>query len=340
MHWGLAPDFFERKMKDGEAMLLLDGLDEAPRSAERESMARLFEEATQVFSQCRFVVTTRPLAYTGRSVLEGFETARIEPLGADSVRKFLEQWCQGLFPQSAPSAERHLAELDAALHANSEIRRMASNPVMLTALAVVHWNERRLPEQRADLYESILNWLARSREKREGRDPAERCLELLQHLALGMQDQVGGRALQVSKGAAADMLSSAFDDAPAPRRRALALAFVDQEEVDSGIIVSRGSEVRFWHLTFQEYLAARVIAGLSDEAQHRLVLARGRIYRSEWREVVLLLSGVLHRQGKDKVNGLVSAVLESLGPHPSLADRALCACCIGCHGAGSTAIRF
>jgi predicted NACHT family NTPase len=340
MHWGLAPDFFERKMKDGEAMLLLDGLDEAPRSAERESMARLFEEATQVFSQCRFVVTTRPLAYTGRSVLEGFETARIEPLGADGVRKFLEQWCQGLFPQSAPSAERHLAELDAALHANSEIRRMASNPVMLTALAVVHWNERRLPEQRADLYESILNWLARSREKREGRDPAERCLELLQHLALGMQDQVGGRALQVSKGAAADMLSSAFDDAPAPRRRALALAFVDQEEVDSGIIVSRGSEVRFWHLTFQEYLAARAIAGLSDEAQHRLVLARGRIYRSEWREVVLLLSGVLHRQGKDKVNGLVSAVLESLGPHPSLADRALCACCIGCHGAGSTAIRF
>ena len=42
------------------------------------------------------------------------------------------------------------------------------NPVMLTALAVVHWNERRLPEQRADLYESILTWLARAREQRQG----------------------------------------------------------------------------------------------------------------------------------------------------------------------------
>jgi hypothetical protein len=31
---------------------------------------------------------------------------------------------------------------------------------MLTALAVVHWNEHRLPEQRADLYDSILRWLA------------------------------------------------------------------------------------------------------------------------------------------------------------------------------------
>jgi hypothetical protein len=29
-----------------------------------------------------------------------------------------------------------------------------------TALAVVHWNEKRLPEQRADLYESIITWLS------------------------------------------------------------------------------------------------------------------------------------------------------------------------------------
>src|ERR1022692_1139577 len=338
--WGLAAPFFEGKLKSGEAAVLLDGLDEAPNRTEREAMARLLENATRAYGKCSFVVTTRPLAYQGQAVLADFETANIAPLEPQAIDTFLERWCAALFSENPASSASHLAELSGALRARAEIRRMARNPVMLTALAVVHWNERRLPEQRADLYESILNWLGRSREEGEGRDPAERCLERLQHLALGMQDQVGGRALQVSKGAAADMLSSAFDDAPAPRRRALALAFVDQEEVDSGIIVSRGSEVRFWHLTFQEYLAARAIAGLSDEAQHRLVLARGRIYRSEWREVVLLLSGVLHRQGKDKVNGLVSAVLESLGPHPSLADRALCACCIGCHGAGSTAIRF
>jgi hypothetical protein len=46
---------------------------------------------------------------------------------------------------------------------------MVRNPVMLTALAVVHWNERRLPEQRAELYESIITWLSRSREQRPGR---------------------------------------------------------------------------------------------------------------------------------------------------------------------------
>jgi hypothetical protein len=327
-NWDLDAGFFERKLSDGSAILLLDGLDEAPRKAERESIARLFEHATQAYKQCRFVVTTRPLTYTGRSLLEGFETAQIEPLGAEAIQRFLEHWCRGLFPESAHAAELHLAELAEALRSSAEIRRMARNPVMLTALAVVHWNERRLPEQRADLYESVLNWLARSREKREGREPADRCLAILQQLALGMQSQPEGRALQVSKGRAADMLAPQFDAVPEPRRRQIAQEFVEQEEVDSGIVVSRGSEIRFWHLTFQEYLAARAIAGLADKAQQNLLLTAERIYKPEWREVALLLGGVLHKQGKDKMDGLVSALLEK-GECPSLAQQVRCAGLLG-----------
>jgi hypothetical protein len=328
-NWGLDAGFFERKLGGGSAILLLDGLDEAPRVAERESIARLFEHATQTYKQCPFVVTTRPQAYTGRSLLADFEIAQIEPLGPDAIQTFLERWCRGLFPESAPAAQHHLAELTEALRSIAEIRRMARNPVMLTALAVVHWNERRLPEQRADLYESVLNWLARSREKREGRQPADRCLALLQQLALAMQTQPEGRVLQVSIGRAADILAPQFDAAPEPRRRHMAQEFVEQEEVDSGIIVSRGSETRFWHLTFQEYLAARATAGLADKAQQNLLLMAARIYKPEWREVALLLGGVLHKQGKDKMDGLVSAILEQMGEYPSVAGQARCAGLLG-----------
>jgi len=328
-NWDLDAAFFERKLSDGSAILLLDGLDEAPRTAARESIARLFEHATQSYKHCRFVVTTRPLAYTGLTLLENFETAQIEPLEPEAIQKFLEHWCRGLFPESAHTAELHLAELAEALRSSSEIRRMARTPVMLTALAVVHWNERRLPEQRADLYESVLNWLARSREKREGRAPAERCLALLQQLALAMQSQRGGRGLQVSRGRALDMLVAQFEEVLEGQRRKAAQDFLAQEEVDSGIIVSRGSEIRFWHLTFQEYLAARAIAGFADKAQQDLLLKAGRIYRPEWREVALLLGGVLYKQGKDKVDGLVSAVLAKLGERPSLSQQARCVGLLG-----------
>ena len=53
---------------------------------------------------------------------------------------------------------------------------------MLTALAVVHWNEKRIPEQRADLYESVIGWLSRARKREAGRLPPERCVSLLQKL--------------------------------------------------------------------------------------------------------------------------------------------------------------
>ncbi|HEV3202262.1 MAG TPA: SUMF1/EgtB/PvdO family nonheme iron enzyme, partial [Bryobacteraceae bacterium] len=320
LNWGLHQDFFRDKLSSGNSILLLDGLDEAPGKMERDSVARLFEIATGAYRECRFVVTTRPLAFNG---LAGFETVQIEPLEPPAIEKFLEHWCHGLFPESDHSANRHLSELREALRARVEIRRMARNPVMLTALAVVHWNERRLPEQRADLYESILMWLARAREKRPGRESAERCLTLLQQLALAMQNHPKGRQVQVEKGWAADVLAPQFSD------RTAAIAFVEQEEVDSGIIVSRGSEVRLWHLTFQEYLAARAIAGLADTAQHKLLMTRAKIYKPEWREVGLLLAGVLIRQGQAKVDGLFAAALDRLGPKPKLVQQARCAGILG-----------
>jgi len=257
-------------------------------------------------------------------VLADFQTVQIEPLEPEAIQKFLEHWCAALFPESKDAAKRHLGELSEALRRVPEIRRMARNPVMLTALAVVHWNERRLPEQRADLYESIVNWLARSREKRKGREPAERCLALLQRLALAMQSNPQGRQVQVEKGQAAEVLAGQFDGLDE------ALKFVEQEEVDSGIIVSRGPAVRFWHLTFQEFLAARAIAGLAEKDQMDVLFRDKRVFLAEWREVLLLLFGVLLvKQGPAKVDGLFAALLDDLGENATLAAKARCAGLLG-----------
>lgn len=328
--WDLDAEFFERKLGEASTTVLLDGLDEVPDRVAREAIARLFERAAAAYRECRFVVTTRPQAYTGEATLADFHQVGIDELEPEAIERFLGHWAGCLHSGEPSRAEAHRKELAEALHKRVEIRRMARNPVMLTALAVVHWNERRLPEQRADLYESILTWLARSREQKPGRAPAERCLELLAQLALGMQDQPQGRLTQVSKGRAAEMLVPQFRQVDKGERFQRAQRFLDQEEVDSGILVSRGSELRFWHLTFQEYLAARAIAGKEDVARNKLLLAGDRLYRPEWREVLLLLAGILHvKQGRDKVDGLFRAVLEALKPKASLAQRARCAGLLG-----------
>jgi predicted NACHT family NTPase len=198
---------------------MLDGLDEAPDRPAREMLSRLIEHAADQYNRCRFVVTSRPPAYTEGAVLPDFTHARIDPLSDQAVEQFLGRWCGALYSDHPAAADQHCQELLRALELRPEIREMVRNPVMLTALAVVHWNERRLPEQRAELYESIITWLSRSREQRPGRLSAERTVAHLGELALKMQNHPDGRQIQISQHWAAEAIPTALPTGPIRSRR-------------------------------------------------------------------------------------------------------------------------
>ena len=94
--------------------------------------------------------------------------------------------------------------------------------------------------------------------------------------------------------------------------------------------MSRGPEIAYWHLTFQEYLAALEIAGWEDGDQYKLLLGRSpKIYQPEWRETVLLNGGLLYNVGPRKVDALLRNVLDKMGEQPTLANRAECVGLIG-----------
>jgi len=305
---GLSKEWFRRLLEDGRGIILVDGLDEAPSLQARKTMARLVENCARVYKNCHFVVTSRPKAYTAETTLYGFEPFEVQPLGESAVNLFLSRWCEALFPEEISLRERHLAELQFALESRPEIRRMASNPVMLTALATVHWNERRIPEQRAELYESIVSWLARARESRKGRSSAERCISRLQAIALAMQNSSEGRLVEMSRRVAAEQIASRFEDGGSSVEGAE--RFLIEEELDSGIVVGRGDNVRFWHLSFQEFLAARAAAGLREQDQNELFFADlNKTLSPEWRETALLFSGILYHQGPEKLDAFVSSML-------------------------------
>ncbi|WP_100919945.1 SUMF1/EgtB/PvdO family nonheme iron enzyme [Candidatus Thiodictyon syntrophicum] len=331
---GLTADAFRRLLTDGEALILLDGLDEAPDRLQRQQAATLIEHLALAYPDCPLVVTSRPAALQDTPVLTGFAQTTIEALDPGAIDGFLGRWSRALFADHPERAQAHHAELTAALASRPEIRRLARNTVMLTALAVVHWNDKRLPEQRAELYESIIRWLSEARERRPGREKPQRCRQLLADLALAMQTEARGRQVQVSRHWAAERLAHRFGLADDAEARERADAFLAEEEIDSGLIVRRGHQLKFWHLTFQEYLAAQALGGRGDAERTTLLLSPGvtevpALYRPEWRETVLLLGGVLWLQGQDRVDDLVAAVLQSLGETPTRAEQARAAGLLG-----------
>ena len=328
--WGLGADFFRGKLgqKDG-ALLLLDALDEAPDRLARKSLLRLVELAGQRFGQARIVVTSRPPAYGGEDVIPGFTTVQIGPLQDEAIDTFLANWCRLLYPESDESAAKHGEQLQAEIHSRPEILDMAVNPVMLTALAVVHWNDKHLPDQRAELYEAVLRWLARRREERIEQVRAERCLDLMAQLAYAMHTERTGKKVEIAPYAAARAIAPRFRELPEEEKIPAAEQLLGEEELHSGIIVRRGDLLKFWHQTFQEYLSARAVAGKQAEWR-RLLIEEQKAYLPEWRETLLLLAGVLHSQSPDRVDALVKLILDELRDPVRLRD---CARAVGLVGA-------
>jgi formylglycine-generating enzyme required for sulfatase activity len=196
---------------------------------------------------------------------------------------------------------------------------MAVNPVMLTALASLHWNRTRLPDQRSELYESVLDWLAKAHEEKRIMSAAQ-CLALMQHLAYTMHADPKGKLVEVTRFEAARILAPRFRDVAEDEQHAAADTFLEEEETDSGILVSRGNTLRYWHLTFQEHLAARALAS-RDADRRRLLFDEGKLYRPEWRETVLLLAGILCKQGQERIDAFLARILDGLANDASLAAR-------------------
>jgi formylglycine-generating enzyme required for sulfatase activity len=310
--WKLSKDDFDSELEEGRCMILLDGLDEAPSREVRVHLSRLAGNLVKAYPKCQVVLTSRPaaLADGADAVPLDFQTVEISLLDDRGIEDFLTRWCSILYAGASDKSERYKEELREALE-HSQIKVMAKTPVMLTALAVIHWNEKRLPEQRAELYESVLTWLFRSRAEKEGRKR-----KLLQKLALAMFMDPDGRQRQVGLRWAAERLQSEFKPDGEDNEAEQAEKFLHGEMVDSGVIVERELRLEFWHLSFQEYLAAYEIGGMSDDNQVKTLFHDQRLYQSEWREVVLLLGGVLYKQGDDKINNLINRIIKR-GPKES-----------------------
>ena len=92
---------------------------------------------------------------------------RIGDLELPEVRVFFDHFARALALSEA-EGKQFKEGLELALASRPEIREMAGNPVMLTALAVLQHNDQRLPEYRVELYGSILSWLAAAREDKRG----------------------------------------------------------------------------------------------------------------------------------------------------------------------------
>jgi formylglycine-generating enzyme required for sulfatase activity len=203
------------------------------------------------------------------------------------------------------AAEEERQDLLASILPGSGIERLASNPLLLTIMALIKRQRVTLPYQRVKLYELYLETLisgwnkARALDKRPA-GPEVSYLETVQvlaPLALWLREESPAASLvsrvQIERWLA-DYYQREWGEPPGPARRS-GREFLKGVRRYSNLLVERGQgQYGFLHLTFEEMLVAKGIALLESRTgfEEMMELVCRHWLEPAWRETLLLTVGV------------------------------------------------
>jgi len=323
---GLA-DFYDTLrglLQQGGALLLLDGLDEVPGDDAICRHIRGMLEDLPIAYTSPMVVTCRVLSYQDpRWKLDAskWPSHELAKLNEEQVDGFITAWYNQLKSMNvvADAAVRS-GKLQRAV-GQSDLWRLARNPLLLTVMALVHTRKGELPDARALLYEDAVElllwrWEAGKSQSEEGGDVTWRILLqqagledvdvqlALWELAYNAHAQVGDAD---DDEATADIAQTALES----ELRKLAPdgsqtwvdAMMQLMNLRAGLLIEKSPRTDdrpaiygFPHRTFQEYLAGCYLSGQEDFIERTEELAGQGAF---WWVVILLAVGRLVHVNKN-----------------------------------------
>ncbi len=304
---------FDKAIEQGRAVILLDGLDEVQRDRPHlvDKVEAFSREAAEHGN--KLVVTSRIVGYR-ESPLDPKEWSLYTLLDFDrkAIENFAGKWCLaferstlGDTPEARAAAEVERKSLLEALDANPGVEKLASNPLLLTVLALIKRQGVTLPNRRVELYEIYLKTLisawnkSRALDKRPVGPPMDylETVTVLGPLALWLREENPTAGL-VTEERLIEWLTNYYagDEWRLPRGEAMKRAreFLGGVRQYSNLLIERGQgRWGFIHLTFEEALAARGLVLLGQlKLDDSLAVIEKHLTDPAWRETILLAVGI------------------------------------------------
>jgi hypothetical protein len=210
---GLIRTYLER----GQALVILDGLDEIPASSHRDEIVEEVDAFARRWVRARYqievnqfgpdriatvradsalteggnqlIVTSRIAGYHAAPLRGDLTHVTVEPMSLAAVHHFFETWMQAVHEQLREPADRdrdvaERAEVEAArlchevsLPLRRGVRELATNPLLASVLATVFHEKGQLPGQRVELYRIAVENLTEVWHRRPMQDDESDLLE-------------------------------------------------------------------------------------------------------------------------------------------------------------------
>ncbi|MEM6456766.1 MAG: metallophosphoesterase, partial [Acidobacteriota bacterium] len=296
--------FFDDALDTGNAVVLLDGLDEVGSEGAREAAVQKVRAFLGQHPRVPALVTSRIAGYDRAPLPKDYDELRLEPFDDDTLQHFVRIWYTSQ-EDRADERARKIADLQAALQIRPRVRELARNPLLATLIALVHRYEATLPGERAALYDKVVETLLKTWPAQAGRSFPELDADLqraeLETLALQLQEGREARrketkgkdeGIVLARAALIDQLFRNLRVRMSGREdeslRGMIARWVDYLVEGTGVLVEQTPGVfAFFHLSLLEYLAACALLRDKRAAQR----IGEHFHLQTWRETCLLAIG-------------------------------------------------
>jgi hypothetical protein len=315
-HTGCDEKLVQYSLETNQAMLFVDGLDEAPYHITLQIAQSLVQFWT-AYPKTSVVVTSRPsgVARDYGQVLPDLLLAELLAMTRDELDSFIDKWCLAAelsvssdVQIAARKAEEAATNLKQQLDRSRPIQRLVEAPLLATILCVVHrFLGHRIPEHRVTLYEKCTDALLYEWDRSKfgyttlvGELDVLAKRKLLSGLARKMHEH---RQAEIPE---AEVLAHFEQALPDFGHKAGDAKQIVEEICDRSNVLDevRPGFFAFSHLVFQEYLTALAFA---PQSYKTLV----NHYKDPWwHEVIVLAAGT---PGAD-AGRMVNELLRKKGP--------------------------
>lgn len=306
-HPAMPADLPSQQIAAGNCLLLLDGLDETGDTGQRDYMQRLIINLVQDYPQNRYLVASRPFDDLR---LPGFTERHLSPMNSEEMQTLLRNWFGAVYRTNAasPRAQTSVADqvsyLWGILERNPRLFEMATNPLLLTSMALLVQTGVGLPRERAELYNRLVYLLLETWRVSQvtggvpgrssgrpalygGEESVASVQRRLQELAAWMQEQ---ERREVRLNEAQNLLRPTYQQLMGwhdERADDYVCRLLESLALESGLLQKRDRGYSFAHYTLQEYLTARAYDQRSDGVAGLFA----HYTQPRWRETILLAVG-------------------------------------------------
>ncbi|MGB5593598.1 MAG: HEAT repeat domain-containing protein, partial [Crocosphaera sp.] len=139
------------KLKRGDALVMLDGLDEVFDIQQRSMIINQIHDLTQDYRKIKVIVTSRVIGYEPSRLRDAsFNHFMIQDFDEGQVTNFIEKWHQ-LTCDTEQEETRNRERLQQGINNSPAIKQLSGNPLLLTMMAILN-RSQELPRDRGELY--------------------------------------------------------------------------------------------------------------------------------------------------------------------------------------------